>query len=468
MFLNLNLIITIQSLHFRLVSCDGLMVLLGLWLSSIDQDKLLDSLIVGKILEILSKMRFSVDLLVKYKFGRVIKKITQQKGKLSKSASVIFDLASKLYENWSILANQSEIPTVPRRKSDETIKVAEPIYVVPSDYEQSVEIHHIEAADSKEKVDSLKRGSGYNNEPQENNVVEKKTKIITPVSAKKSVKFPETPGQLCKIIIFERAPEEYEYLSDGSASRDSYLHADKGEASAAFNRSLDIDELYDFKPWTSPEKIEGIPTDCPDGIDSEEKIIQRQRERSVLSATYYSVTEIPPSPSEEDVDVTDDMNGVKTIPIRHNEAIVKHLVSIKVPSLVVPQIFTAPELFTNLSNNSFNASLFNPFVTAPPAGPAYSKPLNQEYFPSDDLMGHSSSSSSSSSNSSRRNSSIEGYSRSASTSTSSYESSRSSKKDHENQGKDSHYSSKSLCRHYRPGRRNSCWLGPDCKFIHKD
>lgn len=417
------------------------MIILGLWLTSVDQDKLFESALVGKILEILSKLTFTVDLLVKYKFGRVVKKITQQKGKLSKSASIIFDLASKLYEEWSNLANKSEIPSVPRRKSEEN---------VPK-FEES-EKHQSETTNTSQPA---KRTSITNENEFIFTVDESKKARISSVPVKKRVRFPDSPEQLCKIVIFERAPEEYEYLSDGSVSRDNYLHADRGEASMAFDQIKYMDAYEDsainFKPWRPLEKLDGIPEESPDGIESEEKIIQRQRERSVLSVTYYSESEIPSTPSEVDVDyLIDDSEIVKTIPIRSSEKIIKQKVSIKQPSLIVPQMFT-PEIFNNYSG-IYNNNLLNPFVTTTTPSAPYLKP-EQAFQPSytlsqpflDEPFGISS-----------RRSSV--------SSTSSY-SSKSSSKDKDDRG---HYSSRGLCRHYRPGKPKSCWLGSDCKFIHQD
>ena len=114
-----------------MIHCEGLMIVLGLWLSSVEPEKLLESILVEKILEILSRLAFTVDLLVKYKFGRVIKKITQQKVP-NKSRAINFEMATRLFEEWSELANKPEIPTVPRRKSEDSIneiEVVDPIEV---------------------------------------------------------------------------------------------------------------------------------------------------------------------------------------------------------------------------------------------------------------------------------------------------------------------------------------------------
>lgn len=330
------------------------MIVLGLWLTSVEQEKLLESVLVEKILEILSLITFTVDLLVKYKFGRVIKKITQQKV-TSKSKPVNFEMASKLFEEWSELANKPEIPTVPRRKSEESINDIEIVIKPPSPVAQPI---------VPEPKPAIKRQS-----PELQTEEVKRTKMAP---LKKSVKFPESDEDLCKYFVFERAPEEYEFLSDGSASRDSYLHADKGEALVAFEHSNDSDESLEsltaaLKPWKQLESLEGVSFDQPDGMDSEEKIIQRQRERTVLSINYFSLGEVPPSPSEVDVDdvSSEDVYPPKTISIRPNETIVKHSFNFKfasaVKSLEISSFFT-PEMMNNfVPPSSAFSGMLNPF-----------------------------------------------------------------------------------------------------------
>lgn len=330
------------------------MIVLGLWLTSVEQEKLLESVLVEKILEILSLLTFTIDLLVKYKFGRVIKKITQQKV-TAKSKPVNFEMASKLFDEWSELANKPEIPTVPRRKSEESINDIEIVIKPPSPVAQPI---------VPEPKPAIKRLS-----PELHTEEVKRTKMAP---LKKSVKFPESDEDLCKYFVFERAPEEYEFLSDGSASRDSYLHADKGEALVAFEHSNDSDESLEsltaaLKPWKQLESLEGVSFDQPDGMDSEEKIIQRQRERTVLSINYFSLGEVPPSPSEVDVDdvSSEDVYPPKTISIRPNETIVKHSFNFKfasaVKSLEISSFFT-PEMMNNfVPPSSAFSGMLNPF-----------------------------------------------------------------------------------------------------------
>lgn len=425
------------------------MIVLGLWLSSVEPEKLLESVVIEKILEIISRLNFTVDLLVKYKFGRVIKKIIQQKERATlknKTTCLNIEMATKLFDSWSALANKSEIPNVPRRKSDEEIEKKEEENVLePTKRAESPVI-------SKEPL-VTKRSLVIEMEDENINIEGKKIKFKSSETRKKSVKFPEIPGELCKVIVFERAPEEYEFLSDGSASRDNYLHADAGEASRAFGSSMDTDDYSDFnfKPWKALERIEGIPSERPEGIDSEEKIIQHQRERSVLSVNYYSLSDIPPNPSEEDVDTATDEDpmSVKTIPIRPNEKIVKQKVTIKekTHSLEVPKIFT-PDLFNNImTNNSIFNTLLNPFASNTKGPSIDSKPKiiqtsnpNGNYSPN--LYNFESKNSKN-----HRVSTIQ-----------------SSPKESEYRG----YSAKSICNYYRPGKPFSCRLGSSCRFIHQD
>jgi hypothetical protein len=425
------------------------MIVLGLWLSSVEPEKLLESVVIEKILEIISRLNFTVDLLVKYKFGRVIKKIIQQKERATlknKTTCLNIEMATKLFDSWSALANKSEIPNVPRRKSDEEIEKKEEENVLePTKRAESPVI-------SKEPL-VTKRNLVIEMEDENINIEGKKIKFKSSETRKKSVKFPEIPGELCKVIVFERAPEEYEFLSDGSASRDNYLHADAGEASRAFGSSMDTEDYSDFnfKPWKALERIEGIPSERPEGIDSEEKIIQHQRERSVLSVNYYSLSDIPPNPSEEDVDTATDEDpmSVKTIPIRPNEKIVKQKVTIKekTHSLEVPKIFT-PDLFNNImTNNSIFNTLLNPFASNTKGPSIDSKPkINQTSNPngnySPNLYNFESKNSKN-----HRVSTIQ-----------------SSPKESEYRG----YSAKSICNYYRPGKPFSCRLGSSCRFIHQD
>lgn len=425
------------------------MIVLGLWLSSVEPEKLLESVVIEKILEIISRLNFTVDLLVKYKFGRVIKKIIQQKERATlknKTTCLNIEMATKLFDSWSALANKSEIPNVPRRKSEEEIEKKEEENVLePTKRAESPVI-------SKEPL-VTKRSLVIEMEDENINIEGKKIKFKSSETRKKSVKFPEIPGELCKVIVFERAPEEYEFLSDGSASRDNYLHADAGEASRAFGSSMDTEDYSDFnfKPWKALERIEGIPSERPEGIDSEEKIIQHQRERSVLSVNYYSLSDIPPNPSEEDVDTATDEDpmSVKTIPIRPNEKIVKQKVTIKekTHSLEVPKIFT-PDLFNNImTNNSIFNTLLNPFASNT-KGPSIDSKLkiNQTSNPNGNYSPNLYNFESKNSKNHR------------------VPTIQSSPKESEYRG----YSAKSICNYYRPGKPFSCRLGSSCRFIHQD
>ena len=439
-----------------MIECEALMIVLGFLLNSVEQDKLLESVLVEKVLEILSRLNFTVDLLVKYKFGRVIKKITQQKEKTTlknKTTCLNFEMATKLFDSWSDLANKSEIPNVPRRKSEEDI---------PNKEGESANktIQRPKSPEISKDSTSMKRTSTI----VINDDVDGGKKIKHSEMRKKSVKFPETHNELCKVILFERAPEEYEYLSDGSASRDNYLHADIGEASKAFGNLMDTEDYsdinnFDFKPWKELEAIEGIPSDRPDGIDSEEKIIQHQRERSVLSVNYFSFSDIPPpNPSEEDVDTsTEDSSTVKTITIRPNEKIIQQKVAIKqkTPSLDVPKIFT-PDLFNNfIANNSSFNNLLNPFASIPkdPSRDSKTK-FNKSNNPNPNSIWTSGNGSNSSSL----------YNFESKHSRTQTPVITSSPKESEYRG----YSAKSICNYYRPGKPFSCRLGSSCRFIHQD
>lgn len=425
-----NLFFNFILYYCRIVQCEGILLVFGLWLNSVEPDKLCDSLLIEKILEILSRLQFTVDLLVKHKFGRIIKKITQQQVKTqSKNKTPNYELAVKLFEEWSVLANKSEISVTARRKSDDENLVTDTKTMEePLESQSSLKRFSPEIISNDIDVDA------------------KKIKAIK----KKSVSFPESEAKLCKIIIFERAPEEYEFLSDGSAARDNYLHGDEGEAFLAFKSHKDYDE-YDLKPWTNLKPIDDLPDiERPEGGDSEEKIIQQQRERTVLCLNYYSMSEIPEYPSENDVDdISDDSFTGKIISIRANETISKQFVSIKTnlppPSLVVPS-----ELLTNfmtstlnpfaaeMNNNTSTCSSYNPFFDDTPYVPSKhdkpSKYYNESRHKRDIL------------NNRRRH--LDGA-------------------DGSSPGQQG-YSSRSVCRYYKAGKKSSCRLGSSCKFLHQN
>lgn len=377
------------------------MVLLGLWLSSVDQDYLLESILVGKILEILSKLNFTVEKLVKYKFGRVIKKITNQKDKKSSILRTNnFDLACTLFDSWNSLASKSELFVAPRRKSEDEIISSECANMVATNCKRESDSTSL----SSENLFTKKIKTSDSTETDLNHEKGKDRKV----------RFPDSHELLCKIIVFERAPEEYEFLSDGSASRDSYLHADIGEASIAFGHADEIiEDLFCFKPWNIPNSLDHL-LELPDGIDCEEKIIQQQRERTVLSTSYFSIHEIPSSPSENNVDIQESFDDkVKTIPIRANENIIRHTVKIKSSCLIIPGMLS-PDLLSSLVSNTSYDSTFNPFIK------------------SDTKYSHSTQFNTASESPSVKN------------------------------------SKRNLCKFYKPGRASSCRLGSSCKFLHQD
>ncbi|NBO25155.1 MAG: hypothetical protein EBU93_08010, partial [Chlamydiae bacterium] len=249
---------------------------MSLWLNEVENEKLHDSILVEKILEILSRLDFTIDLLIKFKFGRFVKKIVQQNEKSGATKlNATAEIASKLFEKWSILANQPELPSIPRRKSEDT---------------SIVQSYRIEESSEEAKCAPQKR---LKIESVEVSDLNKKNQ--------RSVHFPEDDDKLCKIIVFERAPEEYAYLSDGSEARDNYLHADAGEASIMFNEYSieDEEEEKNFKCWEPLKAVKRDDNCLGEGNESEETIIQHQRERTVLSAKYYNIDEVPLSPSEE-------------------------------------------------------------------------------------------------------------------------------------------------------------------------
>ena len=96
-------------------------------------------------------------------------------------------MASKLFDEWSELANKPEIPTVPRRKSEESINDIEIVIKPPSPVAQPI---------VPEPKPAIKRQS-----PELQTEEGKRTKMAP---LKKSVKFPESDEDLCKYFVFER------------------------------------------------------------------------------------------------------------------------------------------------------------------------------------------------------------------------------------------------------------------------
>ena len=497
----------------RLVDCESLMIVIGLWLSSVEPEKLVESLLVGKILEVLTRLTFTVDQLVKYKFGRIVKKIVQLKDKHENNHNV--QLAHKIYNLWNNLVSKSEIKIAPRRKSEDedNLNLNETNNQNDSTASQikSLQDNQTNEIGRKRSI-SISTDSNLIEESHE-----KKIKLNVPtnitnkdsdndakfnyIKVKKKVHFPNTAEKLCKVILYERAPEEYEFLSDGSASRDSYLHADFGEASKAFELFKDLNDceelLNSLKPWNTPLVLEGS-VEGPEGSESEEKIIQHQRERTVLSVTYFNNSDIPSTPFEAEVDTNlcgsnSNNNICKTIPIRANETIVKHQVPINtVPiGLVVPEIFNTTEVFTNfMSNNSALNTLMNPFASVQEVSPIafnnfYDSTANNNNIVNN-FNNHANEYRSYASSewnpyrqdSQHQNSSDFKRSNVLSTKISSEEISGYRYKEKSNEftgrmansgGSGSLARSKKInCRHYRPGRPNSCDLGSSCRFAHQD
>lgn len=341
-------------------------------------------------------------MLVKYKYGRVVKKLLQKckenGAAFDEVSSKICSLAQNLFDDWNALASQNDyVPAVKRRSSsiDSDTLIAS-------------------ASTSSENVVEIN--------------IETEIDIETPAEIKRprirKVSFPEDEGKLCQVVYFERDPAEYEFLSDGSASQHDYLHADKDEALNAFRTSLDVvDEDEQFKPWSIPPAVANIET-LPDGKDSEEKIIQGQRERTVLSTSYFSIQNIPPSPSEDIVDVIDKETPFKVIPSRDACNSVCRIIPLKTaPSLVVPPIFM------NIPNNNLLSSLLtstagvnsllNPF-TSLDSRPEEPKKPSWTNSPTDSYN------------------SIVGVQRPG------------------------------ICKFYRSRRPNSCKFGSSCAFLHRD
>lgn len=374
------------NISCRLVSSELFLSIMYEWISKIDVDMAISSQLVLKALEILAELQLSLDQLVRYKFGRVIKKITQKFQDSKKDANLYSDrieiLAKQLFERWSSLATQNDTITIPKKRSiDET-----PV---------------VQIAEAPGQEVGLKP-------PKEDEPISKKKRD-------RKVSFPDDEKELVQIVVFERDPAEYEFLSDGSASQHSYLHADRDEAAKAFKLLKDGLDDDDLKSWYQPEALTLIP-ERPDGKDCEEKIIQGLRERTVLSVVYYSLHTIPSNPSESIVDEGEQTQEPKIIPSRDSHKATQRTIPLNTaPTLIVPpMLMNIPDpsiLSSFLANPSDIGSIFE------------------------------------------RSTEV---------------------KVRDNPPPPNHYRSQTLssrppiCKYYRPRRPNSCKLGSACGFLHQD
>lgn len=121
---------------------------------------------------------------------------------------------------------------------------------------------------------------------------------------KKRVSF-ANEEELVQVHYFDPEEEEQQQtrkssLSSFKAKKKSadYHHADKQEASYAFNRLRE--EMESEIEWREPLDITITDENIAParGEESEEKYVQEQRERQAVSAVYFSPEHVPPSPSE--------------------------------------------------------------------------------------------------------------------------------------------------------------------------
>lgn len=111
---------------------------------------------------------------------------------------------------------------------------------------------------------------------------------------------------LVQVHYFDMEEEEQPMARKSSFSafkakkKGDYHHADKQEASYAFNR-LRIEMEAEIE-WQTPVDItitdENIAPAM--GEESEERQVQEQRERQAVSAVYFSMEHVPPSPAESE------------------------------------------------------------------------------------------------------------------------------------------------------------------------
>jgi hypothetical protein len=128
-----------------------------------------------------------------------------------------------------------------------------------------------------------------------------------------------------------------------------YHHADRQEASYAFQQSK-LEMMEPEIPWPFFLTDLEIPADIQrsHGEESVEASRQEQRERRTVSANYFSVEHVPPSPAEDQVTEGEALDpgfaGVKTIPDTGASGSVQKIFIGQQPPPALPGINAVPNL----------------------------------------------------------------------------------------------------------------------------
>lgn len=335
----------------------------------------LESPMLGKLLDVLHNLPLNVDQLVEHRLGKTAKKllttehITQE----------IRDKTAELCENWTRLAkmedkrrNSTEISSnktidkdTTRRSSEPASKdiantslpneIVPPVPLVKTRAEQILEraargeLAKTTPASrplSADDIHKAKRRQQYLSEAGMEDVKEKAVDLevddVRPAKrVKKRVSF-ANDVDLVQIRYFE--PAEDEAHPHGQVD----LHQmDRNEASFAFKQMARImDAEIDWKP---PNRLQiGVEER---GKESTEKETQSARERTALSVLYFSLDDIPPSPSEAILaeELPASAINVKRIPLRDIDGRVTTVVRhVQPPQIASPVVAVNTDLLSSL------------------------------------------------------------------------------------------------------------------------
>jgi hypothetical protein len=398
------------------------------------------------LLKILSILPLTVDLLVHYKYGRVIKKIikAQPKAAAAPIAVEIHALAERLFDRWTEMALDAE-----RLEQEALAQQARAQPQTPMQAQTSIQAQmqaQGPAGDSVISAESIGQKRRADSEGSLEDLAE------APKKQSRHVRFPSDPASLAEVIEFHRDPHEWEYLGVPTANSinaavHDMMYADRDEAAIAFKQfheleSEDIEEEKLFEvllKWSLPLPIAGIPENLPAGNESEERNAQAQRERTVLSVAFYTRAEIPESLTEP-LPVSHPPSQAKIIPFwdpATDTLLVQKSVRFGLRNDV--SYGTSPSIPTkDLPGNVpvLDTALLASFFNSPPAFPS-SLASNLEMYSS-----HSSPMSRKPSYPSLPNPASPNQTHAP--------------------------FKKARCRFYRSGQPGSCRFGDSCTFLHQD
>lgn len=190
---------------------------------------------------------------------------------------------------------------------------------------------------------------------------------------KKRVSF-ANEEELVKVHLFQPYDEEFPSRTNPlsksrSKARPDYHHADKQEASYAFQQlALEMEPEIEWRrPLDIIVKDESVAP--ARGEESTEREAQAQRERQTVSAVYFSVDHVPPTPSETDPGLFTGPDHYQRPPIHIPELNSK----VQVQQIIIPDPNAPARVDPNVLSAFFNSNLLNmprqSVVSPPPVMP---------------------------------------------------------------------------------------------------